>query len=47
MLKALLKLNFKIYDVTHRTTNIYNTYIVQYLKKQRQLGNEISSVHRI
>ena len=28
-----VKVNFKIYDVTDWTTNNYNTYIVQYLKK--------------
>ena len=27
------KVNFKIYDVTDWTTNIYNIYNVQYLKK--------------
>ena len=27
------KVNLKIYDVTDWTTNNYNTYIVQYLKK--------------
>ena len=34
------KVNFKVYDVTDSTTNNYNTYISQYLKKWRQLDNE-------
>ena len=39
--------NFKIYDATDWTANNYNTYIVQYLKKQRQPDNETWSVNRI
>ena len=39
--------NFNIHDVTDWTTNYYNTHIVQYLNKQRQLGNEIWSVYRV
>ena len=35
------KVNIKIYDVTAWLTNHYNTYITQYLKKQRQPDNEI------
>ena len=35
------KINFKIYYLTHWETNNCNTHIVQYLKKQGQLGNEI------
>ena len=30
------KIAFKIYDVINWETNIYNTYITQYLKKLRQ-----------
>ena len=41
------KNNFKIYDVTDWETNNYDTHIAQYLKKQRQPDNEISSVNRI
>ena len=32
---------FKIYDVTDLRTNNYNADISQYVKKQRQSGNEI------
>ena len=35
------EVNFKFYDVTTWLTNNYNTYIAQYLKKERQLDNEI------
>ena len=41
------KANFKNYDVIHSETNNYNTHIAQYLKKRRQLGNEIWSLNRI
>ena len=41
------KLNFKIYDVINWETNDYNTYIVQYRKKERQSDNEIWSVSRL
>ena len=36
-----MKVDFKIYDVTVYLTNNYNTYISQYLKKQRKPDNEI------
>ena len=39
--------NFKIHDVTTWLTNNFNTHIVQYLKKERQPGNETWSVSRI
>ena len=42
-----VKVNSKIYDVTDRTTNNYNTHIVQYLKKWRQSGYEIWSVNKM
>ena len=32
-LEKMAKVNFKIYDVTDWTTNNYDTYIAQYLKK--------------
>ena len=35
------KADFKICDATSWTTNSYNTYIAQYLKKLRQSGNEV------
>ena len=35
------KVNFKIYDVAIWLTNNFNAHIGQYLKKQRQLDNEI------
>ena len=35
------KFNFKIYDVIYWETNNYNTHIAQYLKKRKQLDNEI------
>ena len=38
---------FKIYDVTDWATSNYNTHITQYLKRQRQLGNEILPVNKI
>ena len=38
---------FKIYYVADWETNNYNILIVQYLKKERQSGNEIWSVKRI
>ena len=41
------KFNFKIYDVTDWLTNNYNTYITQYLTKQRQQDKEIWSVNTI
>ena len=41
------KVNFKICDVAAWLTNSYNTYIVQYLTKQRQPDNKIWSVNRI
>ena len=34
------KVNFKIYDTTDWETNNHNTHIAQYLKKERQSGNE-------
>ena len=37
----IAKFNFKIYDVIYRETNNYNTHIAQYLKKRKQLDNEI------
>ena len=42
-----LIVNFKIYDVTDCTANYCNTYILQYLPKQRQSGNENQSVNKI
>ena len=33
------KVNFEVHDVTAWTTNNYNTYIAQYLKKLRQSSN--------
>ena len=39
--------NFKIYDVTDWTTNIYNTHIAQYLKKYRRPDNEIWSEYKM
>ena len=38
--------NFKIYDVATWGTNNCNTRIVQYLKKKRQLNNEIWPVNK-
>ena len=38
--------NFKIYDVTTWLTKHGDTHIGQYLKKKRQLGNEIWSVNK-
>ena len=43
--KAML--NFKIYDVTDWTANNCNIHITQYLKKERQSGNEIWSVNKM
>ena len=37
----IAKFNFKIYDVIYWETNNYNTHIAQYLKKRKQLDNEI------
>ena len=42
-----VKVNFKIYDDTSRTAKNYNTYIVQYLRKQMQPDYETWSVNRI
>ena len=39
--------DYKVYDVTYRTTNNCNTHITQYLKKQRQSCNEVWSVNKI
>ena len=39
--------NFKMYDVTDWTSDIYNTHIAQYLKKQGQPATEIWLVNRI
>ena len=39
-----LKVNFKIYHFTKWTINNYNTYIVQYLKKQRQSDKKIDQL---
>ena len=36
-----------IYNFADRATNNYNAHIVQYLKKSRQSGDEISSVNRM
>ena len=41
------KVNLKICEVTNWEANNYNTHIVQYLKKERELDNEIWSVNRI
>ena len=41
------KVNFRIYGLTDWTTNGCNTRITQYLKKERQSGNEIWSVEKI
>ena len=41
------KVNFKIYDVTTWFTNNFNTYIVQYLEKERETDNEIWSVNKM
>ena len=40
------QVNFKIYDLTTWVKHNCNTHIDQYLKKQRQSGNEIWSVNR-
>ena len=39
--------NFEIHNVTARLKNNCNTHIAQYLKKKRQLDNEILSVSGI
>ena len=41
------QVNFKIYGITTWLTNNCNTHIYQYLKKERQSGNEIWSVNRV
>ena len=41
------KINFKIYDITIWLTNNCNSHIDQYIKKYRQLDNEIWSVNWI
>ena len=41
------EVNFKFHDVTVWLVNNCNTHIAQYLKKWRQLGNEIWSVYRM
>ena len=41
------KVNFKIYDVTTWLTNNDNTYLAEYLTKQRQSDIEIWSGSRI
>ena len=39
--------NFKIHDVTTWLTNNCNTYIAQYLTRQKQPDNETWSVNRL
>ena len=46
-LNKKFKVDFKVYDVTDWTTNIYNTCIFQYLKKQRQSDKEIWAISKI
>ena len=41
------KVNFKICDIGTWETNNCNTHVAQYLKKKRQLDNEVCSVNRI
>ena len=41
------KVNFKTHDVTIWLTNNPNTYIVQYLMKERQPDNKVCLVSRI
>ena len=41
------KVDFKIYDVTERTTNNCITCIAQYVNMQTQSGHEIWSVNEI
>ena len=41
------KINFKFYDVTAFLINNCDTHIAQYLEKQRQSDNEITSVNRM
>ena len=43
----ITKVNFKICDDKDWKIDNYNREIVQYLKKQRQLDNEIWSVNKI
>ena len=44
---GLIKVNVKIYDAINLENNKNNTYIAQYLTKQRQSGYGISLVYRI
>ena len=46
-LNEKVKVSFKIYDITEKTANNYNTYIAQYVNMQRQSGHEIWSVNEI
>ena len=39
-------MTFKLYDVTHRTTNSYNINTTHYFKKQKQSDNEIWLINR-
>ena len=41
------KVNFKIHDITTWLTKNYNTHIVPYPTKQRQVDNEFWSGNRI
>ena len=38
------KVNFKVYGVTNWNKNYYNNHIVRYLKKKRQLDNDVGQL---